>query len=67
MLWGRALGILPEGVEDAILDAMDPLWYAMSDSERAMIDAEANEVPIAPERLGLVDVGLGQWPPRRAA
>jgi len=67
LLRGRALGTLSAALEDAILEEMDPLWYAMTDTERAIVDAGAADVPSAPKHLGVVDTGLDQWPHRRAA
>jgi hypothetical protein len=67
VLRGRALGLLSEQVEDGILDQMDRLWASMSAAERARIDATAADVPAAPERLGVVDAGLGEWPHRLAS
>ena len=32
-----------DAIEDPILDAMDPLWWAMTHEERDKIDAEAAE------------------------
>lgn len=62
---GRGLGTLAESAEEALLEQMDPLWYAMSDPERLAINALAGDVPSAPTTLAVVD-GL-DWPHRRAA
>lgn len=67
VLRGRALGTVTEAVEDAILEEMDGLWYEMSDAERAIINATAADIPTAPERLGMIDTPLDEWPHRRAA
>jgi len=35
----RANGDVESPEEDAIIDAMDPLWWEMSDDERAAVEA----------------------------
>lgn len=67
VLRGRALGTLPIELEDALLEEMDPLWYSMSDGERAMIDASVRDVPHAPAQLGAVDTDPSDGTYRRAA
>jgi hypothetical protein len=67
VLRGRALGTLPIELEDALLEEMDPLWYAMTDEERAYIDAGARDVPHAPTQLDAIDTDPASGTYRRAA
>jgi len=64
ILRGRALGILPEETEDAILEEMDALWRLMTQEERDAANARIQEARRikAPEHLNLKDVPLVDVP-----
>lgn len=72
ILRGRALGLLPEETEDAILEEMDALWRLMTSEERAAANARLEEArrSRAPVDLKLRDVFLVEHDsrlPREAA
>jgi hypothetical protein len=72
ILRGRALGLLPEEAEDAILEEMDTLWRLMTAEERAAANARLEEArgSKAPENMNLRDVSLSESDsrlPREAA
>jgi len=72
ILRGRALGLLPEETEDAILEEMDALWRLMNEEEREAANARIQEARRikAPEHLNLMDVPLVEGDgrlPREAA
>jgi hypothetical protein len=68
---GRARGTLAEAREDELLEESDELWLAMTDAERAEVDARVREYVTAdaPASLGMVDlpVDVGQGDMPRAA
>ena len=72
ILRGRALGILPEETEDAILEEMDALWRLMTPEERAAANARLEEArrSRAPEDMKFKDVSVSEGDsklPREAA
>jgi len=72
ILRGRALGILPEETEDAILEEMDALWRLMTSEERTAANARVQEAgrTKAPADMKLKDVLLSDGDsrlPREAA
>jgi len=58
LLVGRALRTLSERDEERLLEAMDVLWWRMTDDERA----EADERPVAAIEGTPVDLGLDRDP-----
>ena len=60
ILRGRALGILPEEADDAILEEMDLLWRLMTPEERAAVNFRLKEIDNsrAPEDMKFRDVAL---------